>query len=452
MTISDKAAEQAALDLLADVLQKARAAGADAADAIVSESVSLGVSWRMGKPEDVERSESRDLGLRVFIGQQQAFVATSVTDNDARTELARRAVAMAKAAPADKFCGLGDPALMARDFADLDLADGEEPSVEALYERARTAEAACMAVPGVTNSEGASASYGRGRTAFATSHGFAGGFTGSRHSVSASAIAGSGTAMEADSDYGSTRHLVDLPDAATIGRSAGERAVKRLNPKKLPSTAVPVIFSPRIAGSLLGHLAGAISGAAVARGTSFLKDKMGQAIFGPGVTVVDDPFRIRGLRSRPFDGEGGRSERRKLIDAGHLTTWLLDSATGRQLGLPSTGHAARGTGGPPGPSATNLYMEPGPLSPEQLMADIKEGFYVTDLIGFGVNGVTGDYSRGASGFWIENGKPTFAVSEMTIAGNLKDMYLHLTPASDLTFKYGTDAPTLRLEGMTVAGA
>jgi PmbA protein len=440
------------LNLLTDLLAAARKAGADAADALIAQSLSLGVSWRMGKPEDVERSESRDLGLRVFVGQGQACVSTSDTSAAARAELVARAVAMARNAPPDRFAGLADPALLAKAWPDLDLADSAEPDVATLQARARAAEEAALAVAGVTNTEGSGASYGQSRVALATSTGFAGAYAGSRHGLSASAIAGSGTGMEQDSDFTSARHFADLVDAATIGRSAGERAVKRLNPRKLPSQAVPVIFDPRVAGSIIGHVVGAISGSAVARGTSFLKDRMGQEIFGPGVTIVDDPLRRRGLRSRPFDGEGVGGQRRNLIDRGRLTTWLLDSATAKQLGLQTTGHAARGTSSPPSPSATNLWMEPGALSPAELMRDIKAGLYVTELIGFGVNGVTGDYSRGAGGFWIENGEIAFPVSEMTIAGNLKDMFRNLTPASDLTFKYGTDAPTLRIEGMTVAGA
>jgi PmbA protein len=445
------------LNLLSDLLAAARKAGADAADALVAESLSLGVSWRMGKPEDVERSENRDLGLRVFVVQPsgqsgQACVSTSDTSTAARRDLVDRAVAMARNAPPDRFAGLADPALLATSFPDLDLADTAEPDVAALQARARIAEEAALAVAGITNTEGASASYGRSQVALATSTGFAGRYAGSRHGVSASAIAGAGTGMEQDSDFSSARHLGDLEDAARIGRSAGERAVKRLNPRKLASQAVPVLFSPRVAGSLLGHLAGAISGSAVARGTSFLKDRMGQQIFAEGVTITDDPLRRRGLRSRPFDGEGVPGQRRNLVEAGRLTTWILDSATARQLGLATTGHAARGTSSPPSPSATNLYMQAGTVSPEEMIRAIPSGFYVTDLIGFGVNGVTGDYSRGAGGFWIENGELAFPVSEMTIAGNLKDMFRNLVPASDLTFKYGTDAPTLRIDGMIVAGA
>jgi PmbA protein len=286
----------------------------------------------------------------------------------------------------------------------------------------------------------------------ATSEGFLGGYSGTSRSVAVSVIAGEGTQMERDYDYAHTRFADDLESAEAVGKRAGERAVKRLNPRKVKTQSVPVFFDPRVAPSLLGHFAGAISGAAIARGVSFLKDRMGGEVFAPGVTIVDDPHRKRGLRSKPFDGEGVANRRTILIDQGRLTTWLLDSASARQLGLETTGHASRGTGGPPSPSATNLYMAAGVLAPENLMEDVREGFYVTELIGMGVNSVTGDYSRGAAGFWIENGKLAYPVSEITIAGNLKDMYRHLTPASDLVFRYGTDSPTLRIEGMTIAGS
>jgi PmbA protein len=258
--------------------------------------------------------------------------------------------------------------------------------------------------------------------------------------------------MERDYDHASARHAADLRGAEDIGRAAGEKTVRRLNPRSMKSQTVPVVFHPDEAAGLLGHLSGAISGVAIARGVSFLKDRLGQAIFAPGINIIDDPHRMRGLRSKPFDGEGVANQRRALIENGVLTSWLLDCASARQLGLQTTGHAARGTGGPPSPSSTNLYLEAGKLSAKELIADIKQGFYVTELMGMGVNGVTGDYSRGAAGFWIENGEIAFPVSEVTIAGNLKDMFASLTPASDLEFRHGTNAPTVRIEGMTLAGA
>jgi PmbA protein len=257
--------------------------------------------------------------------------------------------------------------------------------------------------------------------------------------------------MERDYDYSSVRHLSDLGSPEEIGRSAGTRAVRRLHPRKVKSQSVPIVYDPRVSAGLVGHFAGAISGAAIARKTSFLQQSMGKRVFAEGVEIADDPHRKRGLRSKPFDGEGVQNRMTRLIEDGVLTTWLLDTASARQLGLTTTGHAARGAGGTPSPSTTNLYMAAGKLSPDELIADIKDGFYVTEMIGMGVNGVTGDYSRGASGFWIENGKLAYPVSEITVAGNLKEMFLNLTPADNLVFRDGTNAPTIRVEGMTIAG-
>jgi len=438
------------LNLLADLIAKARAAGADAADAVLISGTSLGVQRRLGKTEHVERSEGRDLGLRVFLGQRVAIVSSTALDPSGFATLAERAVAMAKVVPADPFAGLAETAAPPEHVA-LDLDDPTEPDTVALLARAGLAEDAALAVPGINNSEGASAGYGRTEAFLVTSAGFAGRSVRTGHSVSATALAGSGTGMQRDYDYHSAVHLADLDDPAAIGRSAGERTISRLNPTR-PSTAkLPVVYDPRVSGGLVGHLVGAINGASVARGTSFLKDKMGERIFAPGIAIHDDPRRVRGSRSRVFDGEGTPTAARALIEDGVLTTWLLDARSARQLGLTSTGHAARGTGGPPSPSATNLYLAAGSLSPAELMADIRLGLYVTELIGMGINGVTGDYSRGAAGFMIRDGQLAEPVAEITIAGNLIDMFAHLTPASDLQFRRGTDAPTVRVEGLTLAG-
>tara|TARA_R110000868_G_scaffold58025_6_gene178984 strand:- start:1761 stop:3128 length:1368 start_codon:yes stop_codon:yes gene_type:complete len=440
------------LDDAAMLVERAMKAGADAAEAVVLEGQSLGVSWRMGKLEDVERSEGRDVGLRVFIGKRNATVSTTDLSERSLVPLIERVVSMARIAPEDPYAALADKSLLATRFPDLDIDDAAHvPSAEDLAKASAEAEDAALSVKGVTNSGGAGASWGRSGIALITSEGFSGEYAGTSFSVSCSVLAGSGTGMERDYDYSSTRHLSDLEAPAPVGRSAGERAVRRLNPRKVKSQAVPIIYDPRVSAGLVGHLAGAISGSAIARKTSFLQQSMGKQVFAPGISIVDDPHRPRGLRSKPFDGEGVANRRTQLIEDGRLTTWLLDTASARQLGLTTTGHAARGTGGPPSPSTTNLYMEAGTLTPEELMADIAEGFYITEMIGMGVNGVTGDYSRGASGFWIENGKLTYAVSEITVAGNLKDMFAHLTPANDLKFTQGTNAPTLRVEGMTIAG-
>ncbi len=450
--MTDRATRETdALKTLDRLLDLARKAGAEAADAVLFEAVSLSASCRLGKPEDLERSEGRDVGLRILHGKRQSYVSSSDTSDAALVELVERANAMAKAAPEDPWCGLNPPELAATDWPDLDLFDASEPDAETLIARAYATEAAALAVDGVTNSEGGSAGFGSGLVALATSTGFAGSYSTSSHSLSASVIAGSGTEMEGDYAFSSARFLGDLETPEIVGEEAGTRAVRRLNPRRVDSQQVPVVMDPRVSNSLLGHFTGAISGIAVARGTSFLKDSMGEAVFPSTVRVVDDPLRVRGLRSKPFDGEGMATARRDLIADGVLQTWLLDGASARQLGLSPTGHASRGTTSPPSPSSTNLYLEPGQQTPAELIAGIDRGLYVTDLIGFGVNGVTGDYSRGAGGFWIEDGEISYPVTELTIAGNLKDMFLNLTAADDLVFRYGTNAPTIRLDGMTVAG-
>jgi PmbA protein len=443
-------------ETLQALVAAARKAGADAADAILVGNASLSVQRRLGRTEQVERAEGFDLGLRVFVGEggklRQAIVSSTDPKPAGFAALAERAVAMARAVPEDPFGGLADvpDGLVG---VDLDLADGTaEPDAAALAERAAAAEEAALAVPGVNNSEGADAGYGRTTIALATSTGFAGEYQRTSHSISVTALAGQGTGMERDYDYSYAVHLSDLDDPAQMGHRAGERAVARLNPRRPKTAKLPVVYDPRVAGSLLGHLAGAINGAAVARGTSFLKDRLGQRVLPAGLSVVDDPTRRRGLRSKPFDGEGMKGMRRAVVEDGVLTTWILDWRSARQLKLASTGHAGRGTGGPPSPSPTNLWLEGGVVAPQALMADIKEGLYITELIGMGVNGLTGDYSRGAAGFMIRDGALAEPVSEITVAGNLRDMLMHLAAADDLVFKRGTDAPTIRVEGLTLAGA
>ncbi len=440
------------LALLDEVIKAARKAGADAADALIYQSASLEASFRLGAREDLERSESKRLGLRAFIGQRQAAVSSNDVSKSAQAEMIERVVAMARAAPEDPYCGLAESGLLCHEIRDLDLYDEAEPTPEALYQMAERAEDAARAVEGVSNSEGGGGGWGRVSIALATSGGFFGGYRSSSHSIYASVLAGEGTEMERDYDHHSSHHLADLEDAGEIGRKAGEKAVARLNPRKVESQAVPVVFDPRVSRGIVGHLASAINGSSVARGTSFLKDKLGEMVLAKGLNVIDDPHRPRGLASKPFDGEGVENGAWTLVEDGRLTTWLLDTASARQLGMTTRGHASRGAGGPPSPSTSNLYLAAGEQSPAELMAEITSGFYVTELIGFGVNQVTGDYSRGASGFWIENGELGDPVSELTIAGNLVEMFGHLSAADDLEFRYGTNAPTLRIDGMMVAGA
>jgi PmbA protein len=443
--------DQSALNDLAErLVTAARRAGADAADAIAVRSVSLAVEVREGAVEESQRSEGDDVGLRVFVGKRQAVVSTNDVAPDV-SQLAERAVAMARATPDDPFAGLAGPNELAHDFPDLDLLDSNLPSVAALEQRAKDAEAAALAVKGVSKSGGASASAGIGGIVLVTSHGFRGAYLSSGQSVAMTAIAGEGTAMERDYDYSHVLHGADLESAEKIGRTAGERAVERLNPHKVATKRVPVVFDRRIAGSLIGHLASAINGSAVARKTSFLREKLGERLFKPGIRVLDDPLRKRGVRSRPFDAEGVAGKPLAVIEDGVLTSWFLDCGTARELKLATTGHASRGVSSTPSPAPSNMHLAVGKQTPEELISDIAEGFYVTDLIGMGVNQVTGDYSRGASGFWIENGQRSYPVSEVTIAGNLVDMFRELTPANDLEFRFGTNAPTTRVEGLTVAG-
>ena len=444
--------DQSDLTALAErLVGAARRAGADQADAIAVRSVSLSVDVRDGEVEESQRSEGDDLGLRVIVGRKQAVVSTNDLKGNGFDTLAARAVAMARAAPEDRFAGLADPGLLAHDVPALDLLDPNMPEVGVLEARAREAEAAALAVSGVTKSGGASASAGIGGMVLVTSHGFHGATLASQHGVSMTAIAGEGTGMERDYDFSATLHASDLENAQAIGRRAGERAVKRLNPRKVTSRRVPVVFDSRVSGSLVGHLASAVNGSAIARKTSFLREKLGAKIFASGIDIVDDPLWRRGLRSRPFDAEGIAGQSLKLVEDGVLKTWLLDSATARELNLATNGRAQRGVSSTPSPGASNLHLVRGDKSPDELIADIDDGFYVTDMIGMGVNLVTGDYSRGASGFWSERGERTYAVSEVTIAGHLLEIFAGITPANDLVFRFGTNAPTLRVEGMTVAG-
>jgi len=444
--------EDNARSLLDDLITKAKKRGADAADALVVNSTAISQTERLGQTERLERSEARDLGLRVFFGKQQAVVSSNDWEPATLDELVDRAVAMAKVVPEDPYCGLADTdQLFSGDLPQLDILDSTEPTPEELIERAKATEEAARSVEGVTNSEGAEASWSLSDVTLAASNGFSGSYEVSRHGVGVSVIAGEGTAMERDYEFSSTVHASDLDDPTEVGHAAGARAVKRLNPRKAPTSKVPVVYDPRISHGLIGHLASAINGSAIARGTSFLKNAMGTKVFVDGITITDDPHLKRGLRSKPFDAEGLANQSINLIEDGMLTSWVLDLRSARQLDLTSTGRASRGTSGPPSPSVANLYLVAGSDTPEALMADIDSGFYVTELMGFGIDMVNGDYSRGAAGYWIEKGEIAYPVSEMTVAGNLKDMFLNLTPANDLTFRYGTNAPTMRVDGMTVAG-
>ncbi|MGI9419025.1 MAG: TldD/PmbA family protein [Geminicoccaceae bacterium] len=437
--------------LLSALLDKAKKAGADAADALLIEHQNLSVAQRLGKLENIERAESADLGLRLFIGKRQAIVSTGDLSSAGLERLVENGIAIAKSVPADKYAGLADPDRIIKDIPALDLDDGVEHEVHELAAMAAEAEDTARNMPRITNSEGASASWSRRTETIAATNGFIGVSAGSGHSLSASVIASDGGPMERDYDHVSKVRFADLPDPASIGKKAAERAARRVNPIKVKSQAVPVVFDPRVAGSIIRHLISAITGPTVARGTTFLEGKLGEEVFAKEISIIEDPLRPFGLRSRAFDDEGLPAASGKLIDAGVLTTWLLDCASARQLDLDPTGHAGRGLSSAPSPSVANVSLEPGALTPKDLIATITDGFYVTEMLGMGVNGVTGDYSRGAAGFWIEQGELGFAVSEVTIAGSLPEMFKQITAANDLEHRTGIDAPTLRIDGLTIAG-
>lgn len=439
-------------DLLNDIVKAALKAGADAAEAVSADRRSLSVGVRNGKLEDVEREESRDLGLRVFVGQRQASVSASDLSPATQARLVERAVAMARLAPEDPHAGFAPEERLARGpFIDLDLFDPSERSAQTLEQVSAEAEAAALAVPGVARSEGGHAGWSSSRWRLVTSHGFDGAYEGSAFSLGVGVIAEKDGAMERGGESRSTRHLSDLPGADLIGRTAGERAVARVGPRKIASTTAPVIFDNRMAGQIVSPAIGAISGPSIARGTSFLKDRMGQRVFAEGVTLIDDPFRPRGMGSTPFDDEGAAVQKRALFDDGVLTTWLLNSASAQQLGLETTGHASRGLAGPSGVSTHNLHMEPGERDLAGLMADAGTGLLVTSMFGPSLNGNTGDWSAGVSGFWFENGVIAYPVSEVTVAGKLTDLYLRIERGSDLEFRGGFNVPSLMFDAVAIAG-
>ena len=442
-----------ARDAAQALVERATAAGADAADAVYIGERSSSVEVRLGELEQVNRSEGEEIGLRLFLGRKSATVASSDLAEEALGALVERAMGMAAEAPADEYAGLAPDQLLQRgELPVLDADDGEDPDPATLRARAFSAEQAALAVAGVTNSSGGSTSASASTLALATSGGFAGAHRASGYSCSAGVIAGEGGSMQRDHAWHSARHIDDLDPAETIGQLAGSRAVARLNSTRPKPGRMPVLFDPRVASSLLGHFSGAISGSAVARKSSFLQDRLGSRLFAAGVAIIDDPLRLRGLRSRPFDGEGVRVARVELVSDGVLNSWIAESASARQLGIQPTGHAARGAGGSPGASPSNLYMAAGPRSREELLAAFPEALLVTELIGQGVNGVTGDYSRGAAGFMVRGGVIAEPVAEITIASNLIDMFASLEPGSDLEFRRGIDAPTILVPEMTVGAA
>jgi PmbA protein len=434
------------LNVASDVVSRAMKKGATAADALAVEGGSTEVSINHGKVEKLERSESQDVSLRVFMGDSSATISGSVFTNVALNTLVERVIEMAKLAPPDPFTGIAEKELLATRIEDFDLKSNDQISTEQLQRMAEEVEQTALAIPGVTKSSGADAYTGQGGFGLATSNGFAKGYARNSIGLSISVIAGEGTNMERDYDGHGAIYLADLETPQKIGRTAGTRAVKRMNPRKIESQAVPIIYDWRVATSLISHFLGAINGAAIARGTSFLKDELGKEIFSPVINIMEDPHRRRGQSSRPFDGEGLPTAQRKLIDKGVLPMWTLDLRSARKLGLRPTGQGSRG-----GPGTSNLYMEAGTESPDSVVKSLKKGFLVTEFIGSTINPVTGDYSRGASGFWIENGEITYPISEVTIGGNLKHMFKAAIPLNDLTIRSSFSAPSLLIEGMTIAG-
>ena len=439
-------------DLLQDLVAAALRAGADAAEAVGAERQSLSIGVRLGELEEVEREEARDLGLRVFIGKQQATVSGSDVSAEARAKLVERAVAMARLAPEEKYAGLAPEDRLAKGhLPDLDLIDPFEPSAEQLEAHARAAEDAARQIQGITNSEGGSAGWSSSRWRLVTSHGFSGAHGATGFSIGASVIAGDDEVMERGYDGRSTRWHTELPTSESIGQEAGRRAVARLGARKIESTTAPVIFENRLAASIISPVVGAVAGPSVARGVSFLKTKLGEPVFAKGVDIVDDPHRKRGLGSAPFDDEGVATQETRLIDDGVLTTWLLNSASARQLGLETTGHASRGLAGPPGVSPANLTLLPGKRDLAGLMHDAGSGLLVTMMFGPSLNSNTGDWSIGVSGFWFEGGELAYPVTEITVAGNLIDIYARLVPGSDLEFRGATNAPSVLIPDLAIAG-
>jgi PmbA protein len=440
--------------LTESLLAAATRAGAEAADALAVAGTSLSIDIRAGKLEQAERADGTEIGLRVLIGRRQACVSASDTSAATIAALAERAVAMAREAPEDPTAGLADPGQLARnrDATTLDLHDpAPEPLPATLEAQARAAEGAALAARGITQVE-ASASWSRREMFLSATNGFQGGYARTSHSLSATAFCGSGTGMERDWAGEGRTHAADMPGAEGIGHLAAERALARLGAVKPPTGHFPVLFDERVAASLVGHVLSAINGAAIARGASWAAGLLGQAVLSPGMTLTENPHRPRISASRPFDAEGLPTEARVLVQDGVLQGWVLDLATGRKLGLPSTANAVRGTGGPPSPSTTCIDLGQGPASRDDLIGQMGTGLLITSMIGSTINPTTGDYSRGASGFWVENGRLSHPVNECTIAGNLKDFLRRMTPANDARAHLSFRVPSLLVEGLTLAGS
>jgi PmbA protein len=437
------------------MLEAAKAAGADAADALAVDGTSLSVDVLNGRLEQAERAEGVEIGLRVMVGQRQACVSASDIRPETLREMAERAVGMAKLAPEDPTVGLAEPEALSalRDASGLDLNDpADDPAPQALEEAALRAEASALAVAGISQVQSASAGFSRRRIHLAATNGFSGGYERSSHGLSCVAITGEGLGMERDYFGDSRTHAADLIDAEEVGRIAAERTVERAGARKPPTGAFPVVYHERIASGLIGHLLSATNGSAIARGASWARDLLGESVLPKGLALTEDPLRPRVGGSRPFDAEGLATYRRDIVADGVLTGWTLDLGTARKLGLGSTANAARGTGGPPSPSVSNVTLTQGDRTLEELLAEMGTGLLITSMIGSSISATTGDYSRGASGFWVENGAITYPVNECTVAGNLREMLATITPANDARTHLSRVVPSLRVEGLTIAGA
>jgi PmbA protein len=443
------------LKILEYSIGKATKSGADMADAIIYDADELAVSKRLGKIESIENSKSKAIGLRVMIknndGIAQAIVSSEDISRESLDNIITKAISMAKAAPADKYTALAASDLLATNIVDLDLFDDSHIDQQDLINWSSESEDEALSIKGINNSDGAGASYSRTNIALATSEGFCQSYSTSLFSNSVSVVAGKGTNKETDYDYTVARHISDMISPKILGMNAGKNTMRKLNPRSIKTCHAPVVYDPRQSKSLMSSLASAINGSAVSKGTTFLLDKMGTKIFKDKINIFDNPLIIRGIGSHPFDGEGIKVQKNVIIEEGKLSSWLLDTYTANKLGLKSTGNATRSTSSIAYPASSNFYMEAGDISVSELIADIKQGLYVTDTFGMGINSVTGDYSQGAAGFWIENGKIEYPVAQITIAGNLLDMFSNLTPANDLEFRYSINCPTVRIERMVIAG-
>ena len=439
-------------DIIERALSAAKLAGADGADVSFIKGGGLDVQVRLGKVESAERAEDYQMGMRVFVGQKSATISSCQLDDENITELAGRAVAMAKHAPEDPYARLATAEEQAKSFPDIELFDDTSFSTEKLTEIALACEEAALSQAGISNSDGASASSGSSEVLIGTSTGFNASYKRSSFGFSAVVLAEQDGQMERDYDYSSAVFAEDLKQPEAVGRSAATRTLARLGGRKPQTGTFPVIYDKRVSRSLAGHVASAINGAAIARGTSFLKEKMGQQIASSSINLLDNPLLPRGMGSRLFDGETLPVQKRYLVQEGSLQGWLLDLATAAQLGLNPTGNASRSLSGPPSPSVSNFIMEQGRTTLDEMIADIEQGFYITELMGSSVSLTTGDYSRGASGFWIENGKITWPATEATIAGNLKDIFNDMMPADDLELTQSIAAPSVFVKQMMVAGS